>query len=324
MRVLHELNEFSLAAAPLEVAAGFFDGVHRGHQRVILEAVRRAGAAGGTAWALTLDPHPLRILQPAAAPPLLTGLEQKLELIRQLGVAGCLVLEFNRALAAEDPEAFVRRLRAALPSPASLVVGANWTFGQAARGNTNVLRRLAPKLELGLTVVEPVFWTNAPISSTRIRQQIIRGHMEEAACMLGRYYSLRGAVRAGRGYGRQLGFPTANLQPADEVLPPPGVYAAYALIDGVRHLGAAFRPDPAVPMEPTPPANLVEVHFLDARLQLYDRELEVFFISRLRDVRRFDEPAALRTQIARDVEDVRRLTAAYLSPQGDLLLPGQA
>ncbi|MCX6996071.1 MAG: bifunctional riboflavin kinase/FMN adenylyltransferase [Kiritimatiellaeota bacterium] len=324
MRVLHELSELALAMAPLEVAAGFFDGVHRGHQRVIHEAVLRAQAAGGAAWALTLEPHPLRILQPAAAPPLLTTLEQKLELIGQLGVAGCVVLEFTRALAAEEPEAFVRRLRAALPSPASLVVGANWTFGQAARGNTNVLRRLAPKLELGLRIVEPVFWTDAPISSTRIRQQIIQGHMEEAACMLGRYYSVRGAVLAGRGYGRQLGFPTANLTPVDEVLPPPGVYAASALIDGVRHLGAAFRPDPALLMEFTPPANLVEVHFLDAQLQLYDRALEVFFISRLRDVRRFDKPAALRAQIARDVEDVRRLTAAYVTPQGDLALPGQA
>ena len=322
MRVLHELDKLARIPAPLTLAAGFFDGVHRGHQRVIREAAQRAQTAGGTAWVLTLDPHPLRILQPAAAPPLLTTLAQKVELMGQLGVAGCLVLDFNRALADEDPEAFLRRLRAALPSPVNLVVGTNWTFGQAARGNTSVLRRLAPKLELGLAVVEPVFWTGAPISSTRIRQQIIRGHMEEAACMLGRYYSLRGAVRAGRGYGRQLGFPTANLQLADEVLPPPGVYATYALIDGDRYLGAAFRPDPALPTDPPAPADLVEVHFLDAQLQLYDRDLEVFFISRLRDVRRFDAPAELRTQIARDVEDVRRLTAAYMTPAGDLQLPG--
>jgi len=321
--VTHDLAELARVPAPLQLAAGFFDGVHRGHQRVIREAVQRAGAAGGAAWVLTLDPHPLRIIQPAAAPPLLTPLPQKLELLARLGAAGSLVLDFTRALADEEPEAFLRRLRAALPTPAGLVVGANWTFGQAARGNTHTLRRLAPKLDLGLTVVEPVFWTSAPISSTRVRQQVLRGHLEEAACMLGRYYSLRGRVCAGRGYGRQLGFPTANLQPVDKVLPPPGVYAAYALIDGVRYLGAAFRPDPALPATPPPPADLVEVHFLDARLRLYDRELEVFLISRLRDARRFDDPAALSAQINRDVADVRRLTAPYLTPAGDLQLPGQ-
>ena len=314
MRVIRELAGLAGERGPLELAAGFFDGVHRGHQRVILEAVQRARAAGGTAWVLTLDPHPLQVLQPAAAPPLLTSLAHKLDLIGQLGAAGVVVLPFTRALADEEAEDFIRRLRAALPTPAGLVVGANWTFGHAGRGHADLLQRLAPRLALQLTVMEPVYWSGAPISSTRIREQLGRGHLEAAACMFGRFPSVRGVVEPGRQVGRRLGFPTANLRPPDELLPPPGVYATYALLDGVRRFGAAFRP-------PAPADDLLEVHFLDVDVALYGREVEVSFLTRLRDDRRFDTSAALRAQIARDVADIRRLTAAYVAPQGELRPP---
>ncbi|TAN38989.1 MAG: bifunctional riboflavin kinase/FMN adenylyltransferase [Verrucomicrobia bacterium] len=320
MKLLHELGGLHHEQAPLYIAAGFFDGVHRGHQRVINEALDRARAAGGTAWMLTLDPHPLKVLAPHAAPLLLTTLPHKLTLIERLGISGCIVLPFTKTVADEDAEVFLRELAAALPRPAGLVVGANWTFGRAARGNVDLLRQLGPELGLDVRVVEPMAWSGAPISSTRIREQILRGHMEAAACMLGHFFSVRGKVGRGKGYGRQLGFPTANLAPQGEVLPPPGVYATYAEIDGVRYLGAAFRPDPKLQPE-FGPAELLEVYFLDAHLDLYDRELEVYLLAHLRPSSRFDSAEALREQIVRDVAEVRRVTAGHLTPTGELKLP---
>lgn len=320
MKLLHELGGLRHETAPLFIAAGFFDGVHRGHQRVIGAALERACAAGGSAWALTLEPHPLKVLAPEKAPLLLTTLPHKLELLGQLGLAGCIVLPFTAAVAREAPDFFLNQLAAALPRPAGLVVGSNWTFGHAARGTTALLEKLAPGLGLAVQVVEPEAWSGGPISSTRIRQQILRGHLEAAACMSGHFHSVHGKVGRGKGYGRQLGFPTANLRPHDEVLPPPGVYAVYAKIDGVRYLGAAFRPDaqtqPEFGLDP-----LIEVHFLDAHLDLYDRELEVHLLSYLRASRRFADAAELRQQIASDVAEIRRVTAGSLTAAGELKLP---
>jgi len=320
MKLLHELGGLRHEPAPLFIAAGFFDGVHRGHQRVIGAALERARAGGGSAWALTLDPHPLKVLAPEKAPLLLTTLPHKLELLAQLGLAGCVVLPFTAAVAHEAPEFFLNELAACLPRPAGLVIGANWTFGHAARGNADLLRHLAPPLDLEVQVVEPLIWSGGPVSSTRIRQQILRGHLESAACMAGHFHSVHGKVIRGKGYGRTLGFPTANLRPHDEVLPPPGVFAVYAKIDGVRYLGAAFRPDPQTQPE-FGEDPLIEVHFLDAHLDLYDRELEVYLLSYLRATRRFESADGLREQIARDVAEIRRATAGCLTSAGELQLP---
>ncbi len=320
MKLLHELGGLRHEPAPLFIAAGFFDGVHRGHQRVIGTAVDLARAGGGNAWALTLDPHPLKVLAPGKAPLLLTSLPHKLQLLEQLGLAGCVVLPFTPAVAHEAPEFFLNELAASLPRPAGLVIGTNWTFGHAARGNAALLQRLAPGLGLSLHPVEPRGWSGGPVSSTRIRQQILHGHLESAACMSGHFHSIHGQVGRGKGYGRTLGFPTANLRPHDEVLPPPGVFAVCAKIDGVSHLGAAFRPDPQSQPE-FGGDPLIEVHFLDAHLDLYDRELEVYLLHYLRPTRRFENATDLREQIARDVEEIRQMTGKLLTTAEGVPLP---
>ena len=320
MKLLHELGGLRHEPAPLFIAAGFFDGVHRGHQRVIGAALDRARAGGGSAWALTLDPHPLKILAPEKAPPLLTALPHKLELLEQLGLAGCVVLPFTPDVAHEEPDNFLNDLAAALPRPAGLVIGENWTFGHGGRGNAKLLKQLAPQLGLEVQIVEPLIWSGGPVSSTRVRQQILRGHLEAAACMSGHFHCIHGKVVRGKGYGRTLGFPTANLRPHDEVLPPPGVFAVYAKLDGVRYLGAAFRPDPATQPE-FGGDPLIEVHFLDAHIDLYDRDIEVYLLNFLRATRRFENAADLRQQIARDVEEIRSATAGCLTAAGELKLP---
>jgi riboflavin kinase/FMN adenylyltransferase len=305
MNIRRDLDEMSGVPGPAAVAIGTFDGVHRGHQRVARAAVEKAAAMGGASWALTFDPHPMKVLRPREAPLLLTSTPHKLKLLHDLGITGCLLLSFTTRLARQEPEDFLNALSASWPGARDLVVGSNWTFGHRGRGNVERLRRWASGAGVQVTIVDPMEWDGLPISSTRIRQAVQAGRLEEARAMLGRPFSLLGTVMAGRRVGTRLGFPTANLDPHNEVLPPPGVYAVRAVLKEGAWLGAAFlddKPHEGLSAE----SKLVEVHFLDfGGGELYGRDVEVFFTRRLREVRRFDSPEALRAQIARDVEGVR-------------------
>jgi riboflavin kinase/FMN adenylyltransferase len=225
MRVIDQLEGLSAAAGPVVLAAGYFDGVHRGHQAVIRTALARAQESGAETWVLTMDPHPLRILRPDAAPRLLTSTPHKLRLLGELGVAGCVVLPFTVALAAVEPADFIARLRAAAPRLVCMVVGPNWTFGRGARGTPDTLRELARAHGFDATIAEPVLVDGQPISSTRIREAVLLGQLDEAARLLGRPFGVRGTVVRGKQLGRRLGFPTANVDAEGEVRPPPGIYA---------------------------------------------------------------------------------------------------
>lgn len=305
MNIRRDLDEMAGVPGLAAVAIGTFDGVHRGHQGVARAAVEKAAVLGGAAWVLTFDPHPMKVLRPRDAPPLLTSTPHKLTLLGDLGVAGCLLLSFTTELAGQAPERFLERLSSAWPGARNLVVGSNWRFGHRGRGSVELLRRWAVGAGVQVTIVDPMEWDGRPISSTRIRQAVQAGRLEDARAMLGRPFSLLGTVMAGRRVGTRLGFPTANLDPHNEVLPPPGVYAVRAVLKEGEWRGAAFlddKPHEGLSAE----ARLVEVHFLDFDGgELYGRDVEVFFTRRLREVRRFDSPEALRAQITRDVERVR-------------------
>jgi riboflavin kinase/FMN adenylyltransferase len=307
MRTIGTLRELAEERRPLCLAAGFFDGVHRGHQEVIRRAVRRARAIGGRAWILTFDTHPLKILAPTRAPLLLTGGPHKVRLLGSLGADGCLVLPFTRRLASLEPEAFLDRLGRAAPALREVFVGRNWRFGHRGRGDSGLLARWAAGRGIGVTQVAPVRWKKVPISSTRIRAAIAWGRLDDAAAMLGRPFSTLGTVVHGHGIGRRLGFPTANLDPHNEVRPPTGVYAVRALVgcrshDGVLNYGTR----PTIARATTP---CFEVHLPGVRTRLYHRDLEVFFIARLRAERRFASVEALASQIRRDLRQTRRLLA---------------
>ena len=295
------------------LAAGFFDGLHRGHQRVIAQTVARARAAGGEAWILTFDAHPLKILAPAAAPRLLTSNRHKLKLIESLGVDGCLLLPFTRALAGLEPALFVGRLRRQIPSLAEIFVGTNWRFGRHASGRPALLARLGRDLDFAVTVVPPVFHQGHPVSSSRIRRHILLGQFSQASALLGRPCSVLGTVIHGRGVGRKLGYPTANLDLHNEVLPPNGVYAVTARIHaghrraaidaaGIASLGVrpTFRNTP-------PGATVLEIHLLDMRPVLYGRDVEVFFRRKIRRERAFRSAEELRRQIPLDILRARRI-----------------
>jgi riboflavin kinase/FMN adenylyltransferase len=306
MKVLNHIRPLRSTKRPLVMAIGFFDGVHRGHRRVIGHAVRRARAMGGEAWVLSFERHPLEVLSPGSAPPLLTTNRHKSRLLEPLGVNGCVLMPFDRRIAAVSPEAFVRRLHRDAPALRVICVGEGWRFGRHGAGDTNRLAELARALGIQVKVVPPVNHGVEPISSTRIRRAVLAGRLDRAAALLGRPFSLLGTVVRGRQVGRTLGRPTANLRTANEVLPPPGVYAVRVRLGRRDRLGVAnvgtrptFFPDGrAAPVA-------VELHILDFRGDLYGRELEARFLSRIRGERRFASAAALQRRITRDVAEAR-------------------
>jgi riboflavin kinase/FMN adenylyltransferase len=309
MEVLTDLCGLRKKRLPIFLAAGFFDGVHRGHVRVIRRTIERAARHGGRAWVLTFDTHPLKVLKPGAAPRLLTSNPHKLRLLKTLSLDGCLVLPFTRQLAALPPEDFVRWLRHCAPSVVEVLVGSNWRFGRGGAGTPSVLSRLGRDAGLAVTVVSPVLRKGKPISSTRVRTEITRGDLVEARVLLGRPFSVLGTVTRGRTIGRRLGYPTANLDPHGEVLPPQGVYAVRAaparkVFDGVLNLGQ--RPTFGI-REASGPH--LELHLLDLRRELYGRDIEVFFVRRLRDEKTFASPGELSRQIAADITRSRRILA---------------
>ena len=315
MKLIHDLTHLRRTRKPVVIAAGFFDGVHLGHQKVIEQAILRAGQIGGQHWALTFDTHPLRVLNPDAAPPLLTSTRHKLILLERLGLKGCILLPFNRRLAETEPEDFARQLLACSPPLVEIVVGRNWHFGQKGRGDPSLLARLSRAKGPKVNITRTRTWKGETISSTRIRAAVLSGRLEQAASMLGRPFSLLGTVTHGKQVGRKLGYPTANLEPQNETLPPLGVYAAIAIVIEKRHgrdrgpvqtyrsvVNFGVRPTLHHTRDRKP---VIEVHILDADRDIYGLDMEVFFVARLRNEKKFSSRRALSTQIEEDIDTAR-------------------
>lgn len=293
------------------LALGNFDGLHRGHSKIIDRVRRGASESGGTAVVLTFEPHPPRIVRPDKAPRLLMTPTQKRDALATAGVQGMAVVRFTPELARWEPEVFVRRVLVEWLRVAEVWVGADFLFGRDRAGTFSLLRALGVQWGFRAEKIDAVRYKEFVVSSTRIRRLVAEGRVDEAGALLGHHYELDGTVVQGDQRGRLIGFPTANLASANEVVPPHGVYATLALLDGVAR--------PAVTnigVRPTfseGSAASVETHVLDLPADhepLYDRPMRVAFIQRLRDERRFGDIDALRAQIDADVRRARRLFAA--------------
>ncbi|MEO6754924.1 MAG: bifunctional riboflavin kinase/FAD synthetase [Chthoniobacteraceae bacterium] len=308
MKVLHSISELTDIADPVVIAAGVFDGLHLGHRAVIERAITDARATGGTPVVVTFDPHPAAVLRPQSAPPLLTSTRHKLRLLADAGIAHVLVLNFDAAFAAKPPEQFIAELAAACRPLRKICVGEDWAFGKNRAGNISVLCALGKMLGFEAIGLPPVMLDGKPVSSTAIRAAVESGELATAARLLGRGFSMLGTVIEGRRLGRTLGFPTANVRPESEQLPPNGVYAVRAAIYGQSHAGIAN-----VGVRPTVSSEgvqrLVEVHLFDFAEDLYGRDIEVFFERFVRPEQKFPSLDALRTQIASDVACVRAARA---------------
>ncbi len=287
--------------APLVLAIGQFDGVHRGHQAVFRTAVESARARGGVSGCLTFSPHVAQLLNPARAPLLLATPEQNQALVCACGIEQIHVFPFTREFAAMGPDEFLSLLKIEFPALAEIVVGENFTFGKDRAGNRATLPGLAEALGLGARIVPHVALAGAPISSTRVRAAVQAGDLPLAKALLGRAFALAGTVVHGRAVGRSLGFPTANVRPVLPIRPAPGIYAARLHLHDGPHAGAAFVPDPADPAQ-AHFGKVVEIHVPGLSRNLYDVDVEVSFTRRLRGHAHFPDAAAASAQIARDVE----------------------
>ncbi len=288
-------------APPAVVTPGNYDGVHLGHRALAATAIARARRDGWRAIGLTFDPHPSTIVAPTRPLDLLTLPERRVELLRGLGLDDVVIQPFDDRFAALEPEAFARQVLVESVGARAIVVGHDFRFGRARKGDIALLRELGERHGFEVIVVDAVQANGAPVSSTRIRDSLLRGDVEDAAMLLARVHDVSGEVVRGDGRGRTLGFATANLRCDPVLLPASGVYAVVARrVDraepgrllGVANLGS----------RPTFGAGAsFEVHVLDFDGDLYGARLRVGFVARLRDEKKFDGIDALRAQIAADV-----------------------
>ena len=287
------------------LALGNFDGLHRGHLKIIERVRRGAAERGGTPMAMTFDPHPPRVVRPDKAPPLLMTKAQKLEALHQAGVSAVAVVRFTREMSMWDPETFVRTVLVEWLRVSEVWVGANFLFGHERSGNFSLLRTLGLRYGFRADKIDPVRYKDFVVSSTRIRRLVGEGRMDEAGALLGHPYYLDGVVVEGKKRGRELGFPTANLQTDNELIPPHGIYATTMTIDGVVHAAVS-----SIGMNPTfgdLREAAVETYILDFDGDLYGRSVRLGFVQRLRDERQFPDVDALRAQIEADVRRAGRL-----------------
>ena len=304
-----------LAALPAElrsgaVAIGNFDGVHRGHARIVERLVSHAQAVGGPAIVLTFDPHPVRILRPNAAPPPLTWTDRKAQLLAELGVDSTVVLATDEALLALTATQFFDQIVRNRLDARALVEGPNFYFGRGREGTIEVLRNMTDAAGIELEVVEPVVLDGELVSSSRVRSLIAAGDVDRARAMLTHPYRIRGMVAHGAGRGSKIGFPTANVEAIDTLLPAAGVYA------GIGTRGETTWPA-AINIGPNPTfgehALKVEAHLIGCHEPLYGQPLEVDFLSRIREVQTFPGVEALKQQLKQDVAAAERVVEAHRS-----------
>jgi riboflavin kinase/FMN adenylyltransferase len=286
------------------VTVGSFDGVHRGHQAVLAQVLRRARARGLASTLVTFEPHPLEIVNPAAAPRLLTSADEKREILAQLELDRLVVLPFTAELARLGPDEFLRDVLVRGHDMRELVIGYDHGFGRGRSGDVAAVTGLAAAAGIAVHVVEAVRDGDRPISSTLIRMAVSSGDLEAAGRWLGRPYAFLGQVERGAGRGRTIGVPTVNLTPADDrkLLPPDGVYAVRlywrgGCWGGMMNQGS--RPTFGVT------ARGLEIHLFDFSGELYGEMVKVEWVRRLRDVQAFPSREALVEQIGRDARAAR-------------------
>jgi len=304
VKIIHAANELGNGSPKVCLAIGVFDGVHLGHQHIIRQTIADARQHDAVAVVVTFDRHPSVIVAPDRVPPQIFTRSQKMRVIESLGADAVLEIHFDKNFSEKPGEVFIRELARDLGKIHCVCVGADFVFGHRRSGDVALLKKLGAELCFQVHGLAAVSLDGQVVSSTRIREMIRVGNFDAASQMLGRPYAICGRVVEGDRLGRQLGFPTANLDTTNLILPPNGVYSA-----GTKWNGQSYRVALNIGMRPTvaaaKPQLRVEAHLLDFNGSLYGEELELELGVKIRDEKRFSSPAELQEQIQRDVAALR-------------------
>lgn len=315
MDIYRRIEEIVEPFANVCVTIGNFDGVHLGHQMLFAEVADRAGRRGGSSLAITFDPHPLRILRPGGIK-LISSCEQKAEQIRLAGIDSLLIVPFTREFAATSAEQFVDDILLRRIGMKELVVGYDYAFGKGRSGNIAFLREQGRLKGFPVTVVEAFYLDDILVSSTKIRQMIADGQVEEAQKLLGRPYQIRGEVQVGKQRGsKEVGYPTANLEiDPEDLVPRHGVYVSQVICEGKCYGGVLN-----IGHNPTFGGQdlVAETHIFDFNLDIYGKPIKVNLLKFLRGEKKFASVNELASQIGRDVVEAKSVLATQ---QKDLLL----
>ena len=304
MRILKGSEIFNKNFTASVVTIGNFDGVHRGHVALLSHLKRRSLRFGLPSVVVTFEPHPLALLAPDLAPPLITTFEQKAALIADEGIDCLAVIGFTQSFSMIPPESFVHDVLCYSLGMRHIIIGHDYAFGRDRRGNFETLDRLKNECRFSLEDLHPVGEGNLIFSSSLVRRMVADGDVSGAARILGRHHVVAGQVVHGREIGRMLGFPTANIATPNELIPPDGVYAVMVAIDGELYQGACnIGPNPT--FDGT--ERVIEVFLLDFSGQLYGRDLAVCFVERLRDEMKFPNVESLIRAIRQDVLEIGKI-----------------
>ncbi len=286
------------------VTVGVFDGLHIGHQAVIHHVLTQSKKFRLASVVLTFDPPPLAFLVPEKCPPALTTLPKKIEILEHLGVDAVVFARFDAYLQQMSPDTFVQQVLLQRLYARQVIIGYDWQFGKGRSGNAEALKQLGERYQFGVTIVGSIQLHGAPVHSTRIREAISKSNLDLVSELLGRRYSIMGEIVQGEGRGRQIGFPTANIDAGNQMLPPSGVYASQVklegcMFDGVTNMGT----------RPTFDGEKfqIETHLFDFEKIVYGKEIEIFFIEKIRTEQKFPNPETLIDQIKQDIVQAKAI-----------------
>ena len=304
MRIIRGIKNYTEQLPSPVLTLGNFDGVHLGHQAIFGKVVERANEIKGTSIAFTFEPHPLKVLAPERSPRLLNTFHGKMRLFEEACIQVVVCAHFNRSFADQNPEDFARDVLHKLIGVREVYVGYDYAFGKGREGSIESLKKMGERYGFEVGVIDPVKVDGTVVSSSAVRDLLINGRVEEAARLLGRPYLIEGEVVHGANRGHTLGFPTANLKTANEMIPAFGVYAVVASMEGKAIKGVA-----SIGIRPTFDSGPVsiEVYLFNVHEDLYGKAMEVAFIKRLRGEEKFSTADDLIRQIRKDVQDAQEV-----------------
>jgi riboflavin kinase/FMN adenylyltransferase len=305
MEIIFGIDQLRRSFINPVVTLGNFDGVHLGHQKIFERLREEAKKIRGEAVVITFEPHPLKVISPQYCPSLLTPFKKKMMLIEKSGIETVLCIEFSLAFSEISPFEFIKKILVEKVKVRKIIVGYNYHFGKRQRGDVRVLKNIGKFFNVEVEVIEPLKIGQTPVSSSKIRELIRNGEVEEASKLLGRTYPIIGKVIKGSRRGHTLGFPTANLEISDELYPKEGVYAVEILsneqlFNGLANVGL----NPTFVPGRTSEEELfsLEVYIFNFSQNIYGKEIQVNFIRRIRDEVRFESSSQLIEQIRKDVQ----------------------